>query len=49
MFKGLFGRKKITHKSDVALAVVGALYALWKAQETWNEYKEDHPNKEITQ
>lgn len=49
MFKGMFGGKKVTTKSDVILALAGALIAVWKATDTVKEFKKDHEEKEITQ
>lgn len=47
MFKGLFGGKRATTKSDVILAFAGALIAVWKASDTYREFKKDE-QKEIT-
>lgn len=48
MFKGLFGKRSTT-KSDVILAIAGAVIGVWKASDTYREYKKDQENKEITQ
>ena len=47
MFKGMFGGKKTTTKSDVILALAGALIAVWKAHDTVREFKKDEAEKEI--
>lgn len=41
MFKGLLG-KRATTKSDVILALAGALIGIWKAVDTVQEYKKDN-------
>lgn len=41
MFKGLFGTRKTT-KSDLILAIAGAVIGVWKAADTIKEYKADH-------
>jgi hypothetical protein len=46
MFRGLFGTRATT-KSDVLLAVVGALFAAWKAIDTVKTYKIEQEIKEI--
>ena len=38
MFKGLFGTRPTT-KSDVILAIAGAIIGVWKATDTIKEYK----------
>lgn len=48
MFSGLFGKRPTT-KSDVILAIAGAVIGLWKAVDTYNEYKIEQEKKEITQ
>lgn len=40
MFKGLFGKRPTT-KSDVILAIAGAVIGLWKAVDTYSEFKNE--------
>ena len=46
MFKGIFGGKRATTKSDVILALAGALIGVWKAVDTVQEFKKDQAEKE---
>lgn len=50
MFKGLFGQRPTT-KSDVIMALAGALIGVWKAADTIKEYKavQADENKENNQ
>jgi len=41
MFGGLFGKKSTT-KADVAMALVAAVFGIWKAFDTVKEYKEEN-------
>lgn len=45
MFKGLMG-KRPTNKSDVVMAVGAAVLAVWKAFDTYHEYKQESENTE---
>ncbi len=45
MFKGLLG-KRATTKSDVILAFAGALIGIWKAADTYKEFKSEQEQKE---
>lgn len=49
MFKGLLG-KRTTTKSDVILALAGAIIGVWKAVDTVKEFKADQADtdKEIS-
>lgn len=47
MFKGLLGNRA-TSKTDVIMAVAGAIIGVWKAVDTIKEYKSEHEaQKEI--
>lgn len=45
MIKKLFG-KGTTSKADVFMACAGALVGVWKAFDTYRDYKVDQENKE---
>ena len=40
MFKDLFNTK--TTKPDIVMTVAGAVFAVWKAADTINEYKKEN-------
>lgn len=46
MFKKLMG-KSSTSKADVVMAIAGALIGVWKAADTYKDYKEDQEAKEL--
>jgi len=46
MLKGIFGGKRVTTKSDVILAIAGAIIGVWKAADTIQEFKKDQAEKE---
>lgn len=45
MIKKLFGRGT-TGKSDVVMAVAAAIIGVWKAADTYKDYKQEQENKE---
>jgi hypothetical protein len=45
MFGGIFGTRKTT-KSDVILAVAGAIIGVWKAVDTVKEFRADQEEEE---
>lgn len=46
MIKNLF-KKGTTSKTDVAMAVAGALVGVWKAFDTYRDYKSDQEEQEL--
>lgn len=46
MLKGLFGKRPVT-KADVVLAAGAAVMAVWKAFDTYNEFKTEKAAKEL--
>lgn len=46
---GMFGGKRATTKADVIMACAGALIGVWKAHDTFKQYKSEQEEKEITQ
>ena len=46
MFKKFLGKSEVG-KSDVVMAAAGALIGVWKAFDTYKEYKQTQLNKEI--
>lgn len=45
MIKKLFGKSRTT-KADVVMAAAGALVGVWKAIDTYRDYKVDQENEE---